>query len=82
MSQAPTLVAARLRDPGWGRVGAGLTLAVLLLALRERLTHSSGLIAVIVLVAAVLSSIAGFAFSPLTGALLFHVSLNGIKLFR
>ena len=71
--------AARSRVSDWRRAAAGLTLAVLLLALSETLTHSSGLIAAIVLLAAALSSIAGFAFSPLAGALLFHVSLDNIE---
>lgn len=79
MSQSHTLIAARSRVPGWRRAAAGLTLAILLLALSETFTHSSGLTAVIVLLAATISSIAGFAFSPLAGALLFHVSRDGVE---
>ena len=79
LSQSHTLIAARSRVPGWRRAAAGLTLAILLLGLSETFTHSSGLTAVIVLLAATISSIAGFAFSPLAGALLFHVSRDGVE---
>ena len=38
-----------------------------------------GVAALVVLVAAILSSVAGFAFSALAGALIFHIAQTGVE---
>ena len=79
LSQSHTMIAARPRIPISRRAVAGLSLAFVLLALGELITHSGALTGAIVLLAAAVSSIAGFAFSPLAGALLFHVSRDVVE---
>ena len=42
-------------------------------------TGDHGAAALVVLVAAILSSVAGFAFSALAGALIFHIAPTGVE---
>ena len=76
-SASTTLQATTIKMPGLGsKAAAGVVGAA---ALAGATLWLLGLPAVVVLMAATISSVAGFAFSPLAGAFLFHISKDGLE---